>query len=132
MGSNKIYLLKDGKIEELDGIDDEDVEFAGAQLEKSYFKLLEEKAGINNQTSKLEIINTSSKNRCTYVINGIAKDVYTTPGVIAVNLGSEAYFVDENGWLIKKFTSSQEIRNIVISNKIAGIVYGDKIKILGL
>ena len=51
---------------------------------------------------------------------------------IALNLGSEIHFVDTNGWLIKKYTSNQEVRKIVISNEVAGIIYRNKIELIKL
>ena len=67
-----------------------------------------------------------------YIINGIAKEVYTQDGIIAVNLGTEIYFVGENGWLIKKYTSNQEIKDVVVTKNIAGIVFRDKIEFISL
>ena len=128
----EVFSLKNGSVNKLAEINANDVTFSGIKLSKSYFKITEDKFGINNQTSKLEIFNTSNKRKSEYLIKGIAKDVYVQNGVIAVNLGTEAYFVNENGSLIKKLTSSQEIKRIVVSNNIAGIIYRDKIEFLGL
>lgn len=127
-----VFSLKNGSVNKLAEINAKDVTFSGIKLAKSYFTITEDKFGINNQTSKLEIFNTSNKRKSQYVIKGIAKDVYVQNGVIAVNLGTEAYFVNENGGLIKKLTSSQEIKRIVVSNNIAGIIYRNKIEFLGL
>lgn len=132
IGDSKIYRLKDGKIEELSNIDSDNITFAGIQLEKSYYKIIEQMQGINNQHSTLEIYNTNNKKSSVYTINGIAKEVYSQNGVIAVNLGSEVYFISENGWLIKKYTSSQEIKEIVVADNIAGIVYRNKIQFINL
>lgn len=128
---NKVYLLKNGNVETIADIGKE-VSFAGIQLSKSYFKYIEEKFGINNQTSRVQIFNTSNKRTSEYVINGIAKEVTAKDGVIAVNLGTEAYFINESGFLIKKYTSSQEIKDIVMSNNVAAILYRNKIEFLGL
>ena len=127
-----VFSLKNGDVNKLAEINANDVTFSGIKLSKSYFTITEDKFGINNQTSKLEIFNTSNKRKSQYVIKGIAKDVYVQNGVIAVNLGTEAYFINENGGLIKKLTTSQEIKRIVVSNNIAGIIYRNKIEFLGL
>ena len=128
---NKVYLLKNGNVETIADIDDS-VTFAGAKLSKSYYKVIEDKFGINNQNSKLEIYNTSSKKASVYTVKGVAKEVISKDGVIAMNLGTEAYFINESGFLKKKYVSNQEIKNIVISNNIAGIIYRNKIEFLGL
>ena len=128
---NKVLLLKNGNIETLAEIDSS-VTFTGAKLSKSYFKVIEDKYGINNQNSRVEIYNTSSRKVSTYTIKGVAKEVTSKDGVIAVNLGTEAYFISESGFLKKKYVSNQEIKNIVISNNVAGIIYRNKIEFMGL
>lgn len=132
MCDKEIYLLKNGNLEKVADLSESKATFAGIKLSKSYFKVIEETRGINNQISNLEIYNTTNNNSYMYTINGIAKEVYSKYGTICVNLGSEVYFINEVGWLIKKYTSSQEIRNIVMSNNIAGIVYRNKIEFISL
>ena len=124
--------MKNGSLEKIADLSESKVTFAGIKLSKSYFKVIEETHGINNQISNLEIYNTTNNNSYMYTINGIAKEVYSKYDTICVNLGSEVYFINEVGWLIKKYTSSQEIRNIVMSNNIAGIVYRNKIEFISL
>lgn len=129
---NEIYALKNGSMSVLKDYSNENVSFVGIDLDKSYFELSEDKFGINNQNSNLEIHNTTNTNSYSYMIQGIAKDVCARGGVLAVNLGTEAYFLNENGWLIKRYSSSQEIKGIVFSNNIAGIIYRNKIVFLSL
>lgn len=129
---NKIYTLKNGGINLISEFKDNDVTFMGVDLSKSYFKVRETTYGLNNQNSDIEIYNTSNNKMSKYNVQGIAKNVSAKSGVIAVNLGNEAYFIGENGWLIKKYTSSQEINDIVVSNNIAGIIYRNKITFVGL
>lgn len=132
MCDEKIYSLKDGKLNSISDISKENITFAGIKLSKSIFRMVEEVNGINNQNTNVEINNTSNNNSYLYIINGIAKEVYSQDGVIAVNLGSEVYFISENGWLMKKYTSNQEIKSIVISRNIAGIIYRNKIEFISL
>lgn len=132
MMNTQICSLKDGNINVITSLQDSSTTFAGIKLNKSFFKVIENIQGINNQTSNIEIYNTSSKSSHLYIVNGIAKEVYSTEGVIAINLGTEVYFINESGWLIKKYSSHQEIKNIVISENIAGIVYRNKIHFINL
>jgi len=132
MSDKQVYSLKNGNLELLSNLDETNITFAGIKLAKSYFRVVENVQGINNQNSNVEIFNTSNKNSYLYTINGIAKEVYSQDGVIAVNLGSEVYFITEHGWLIKKYTSNQEIKKIVVSNNIAGIIYRNKIEFINL
>jgi hypothetical protein len=129
---NQIYTLKNGGMNLIADYKDSNTSFVGVDLAKSYFKVNETTYGLNNQNSDVEIYNTSNNKMSKYSVQGIAKKVYAKSGVIAVNLGTEAYFIGENGWLIKKYTSSQEIKDIVMSNNIAGIIYKNKITFVNL
>ena len=51
---------------------------------------------------------------------------------IAINLGTDIYFINTKGWLKKKYSANEEIRNIIVSDRIAAIVFRDKIEILVL
>ena len=51
---------------------------------------------------------------------------------IALNLGKEVQFIDNNGWLAKKFIGKQEVKSVLVSNKIGIIVFKDKISIVNL
>ena len=52
--------------------------------------------------------------------------------MIVINLGTSALFINDNGWLVKKYESSQEIQEIVLCNSVAGIVSKNKIEIISL
>ena len=62
----------------------------------------------------------------------IAKEIYTYENILALNFGTELHIINTNGWLMKKYISDQEINQVVISNKIVGIIYRDKIEIIDL
>ena len=128
----EIYVLKNGNMQTVTSLDQSNITFAGVKLSKSYFKVIEDIQGINNQNTNIEIHNTANNNAYLYTINGVAKEVYSQNGVIAVNLGTEAYFINETGWLIKKYTSTQEIKKIVVSSNIAGIIYRNRIEFIDL
>lgn len=60
----------------------------------------------------------------------IPKSICTYKDIVAVNLGTEVVFVRTNGWLSKRYKSSREVQNIILSNSLAGIVYKNKIEIV--
>ena len=62
----------------------------------------------------------------------LPKDVKTYENVIAINLGTEVDFVGSNGWLVKKYTSSRNIKDVIICGNLAGIIYKDKIELINL
>ncbi len=133
MTESQILSLKNGAISVVEDFSkSNNTTFAGIRLSKNYFKIIENMNGINNQTSNVEIHNSNGKGTAVYTINGIAKSVYSKEGVIAVNVGTEVYFINEKGWLIKKFTSNQEIKDIVLADNIAGVICRNKIQFIGL
>ena len=92
----------------------------------------EKQTGEYASNSYVNIINTNTNKIRIYETEEIAKEVYTYENVIALNFGTELHIVNTNGWLMKKYISAQEINRVVISNKVAGIIYRDKIEIIDL
>ena len=56
--------------------------------------------------------------------------MYAYNNIIGVNVGAEIYFINTNGMLIKKYTSKQEIANVILSDELGVIIYKDKIEII--
>lgn len=67
-----------------------------------------------------------------YTASGAIKDLKTCGSNIALNLGSQIDFINTNGWLIKKYVSEKEVKDIVLAEGIAGIVYKNKVEIANL
>ena len=128
---DSINIVKDGYEQELIKKEDE-ATFVSGNLGNSIAYIKEEQRSAFNSSSTLNIVNTSSKQTYKYNFGEIAKEMYTTGNVIGINIGTEIYFVKTNGMLIKKYTSNQEVRKIVISNEVAGIIYRNKIELIKL
>ena len=133
MYDDSICSIENGETKELFKLeeDGQKISFADIELNNFAFRIIE-KSVLLSTDSTVELINTSSKKVNIYTLDSVVKEVYTYDDVVALNLGSEVHFIGTNGWLIKKYTSSQEVRNIVINNNFAGIVYRDKIEIVEL
>jgi hypothetical protein len=106
--------------------------FAGIDLINNIYEVEESATGISSQTTKPTILNTGNKKRYVYSVDSIAKDTLSAGDIIAVNLGTEVYFVDTRGWLKKKYQADEEIRDVVLSERVATIVFRDHIEILVL
>lgn len=132
MCDNGIYSLSDGNIEQITNFDDQNKKysFAGINLSNTIYEIEELSDGISNQSSNVLLINSSNKKVKTYSISGIAKETASSDDNIAVNLGTEVYFINSRGWLIKKYIATQEVEDIVVSDRVAAIVFRDKIEIL--
>lgn len=116
-----VNLLENGK----------KISFSDIELKNSAFRITEKNSLLSTE-STVEIINTATKKTHIYTIDSVVKEVYCYDEVIALNLGSEVHFIGTNGWLIKKYISSQEVRKIIVNDNFAGIVYRDKIEIINL
>ena len=106
--------------------------FISGNLSNSVAYIDEEQKGIFDSSSILNIINTQNNQIHTYNFEEIAKEMYTYDNIIGINIGTEIYFVNTNGMLVKKYTSNQEITNVIMSNEIAIAIYKDRIEIIKL
>lgn len=133
--NDRIDTIKNDKVVTIKRLDnkEEKVSFSNIELKNSVYRVLEKTTGFFNSNSTIEITNTSTNKENIYLIDAIAKNVYSNENIVAVNLGTEVHFINaNNGWLIKKYNSKKEIKNIVLTGKIAGIVYNDKIELIDL
>ena len=111
---------------------DDTMTFLSGNLKNNIAYIKEEATGLFNSNSVLNIINTSNNQHTTYNFDEIAKEMYTYGNVIGINIGTEIYFVNTNGMLIKKYTSNQEITDVILSNELAIIIYKDRVEIIDL
>lgn len=134
MCNDGVWILADGNKDKI--IDYKEnlskISFGGIQLNNAAFRVEEIIYGALNQASNVEITSTVSNRKSVYTINGAAKEVKTKDNIISVNLGAEVYFIRTNGWLAKKYISTQEVKSTENSGEIAAIIYRDKIEFLGL
>ena len=132
MYDNSIHCIHNENDEELFNFDDGNkVVFADMEMGSYAFRIIEKSILLSTE-STVEIMNTSNKKINIYTVDSVVKEVYTSDNAIALNLGSEVHFIGTNGWLIKKYTSSQEVRKIIMNSNFAGVVYRDKIEIIEL
>ena len=87
---------------------------------------------IVNSDYLLKIVNVENKKENTYLVKNTIKTMKCNENVIALNTGTEVEFVGTNGMLIKKYTSSKNIKDIILTKKIAVIIFKGKIEILSL
>ncbi len=112
--------------------DDRKITFGGAQLTNCIYRMVEESTGPFTANTNVEIYNIATQKESTYLVEGVVKHVANYDNIMALNLGSEVDFINTSGWLLKRYTSSQEVRNIVICDGIAGIIFRDKIELVNL
>ena len=131
MYTNKINVIKsNGTEEQLTDLNN--CIFASVDLSNSILTVKEKSSGLFNSVTTINIINTYNKNTIEYNTDSVSKELYTKGSVIALNLGNQVEFINENGLLLKRYNANQEVTNIVISDSIAGIIYRDRIEIVNL
>ena len=132
MYDDSVHVIKNNEDTKVADINSSGMTFYSIELNNHLVGTVESTSGLLDTQTSVQIINMDNQIQSTYNFNGVTKELYSYGNKIALNLGSEVHFIETNGWLIKKYTSSQEIRKIVITDEIAGIVYRDKIEIVNL
>ena len=123
---NSLTLTLYNKIIEFD----QNAQIADINL-KSYFLRAEEiSTGLFSARTDIILTNILTNTENTYTVESAVKDITCNEQISAINLGTEVHLINLNGWLEKKYTSTQEIKDIVLGTSVAGIVYRDKIKII--
>lgn len=83
--------------------------------------------------NELDIVNPFNVDKTiVYNLKDSAKSICTSRNVIAVNVGNEIDFIDRSGILIKKYTSLKNVKDVIVGENIAGIVYKDRVEIVNL
>ena len=126
---DSIKVINSNNIEEKLKID-KNCSFSSCDLNNSFAYINEQNSGIFNSKSVLNITNTLNGQNKIYNLSEVIKEMYAYNNIIGVNVGAEIYFINTNGMLIKKYTSKQEIANVILSDELGIIIYKDKIEII--
>ena len=129
---NGLGVIKDQTYREVIKIDNEKITYIANDFNNHVAYVDEENTGLFKAQSNVHIVNTSDYQEKIYKMDYVAKDIYANDNVIAINVGTEIYFVDTNGWLIKRYTANQEITNVKFSESLATVIYKDRIVIIDL
>ena len=127
-----LKVIKNEQCTEIINTQNEKISFIANDLKNQAVYVEEERLGLLKTEIHIHILDTFSNKEITYNLTEIAKEIYTNDNIIAINTGTEVYFINSSGWLIKKYTERQEITNIKFSNDLATLVYKDKIIIIDL
>ena len=119
MYDEHIDVLRDGENAELFNLTNEDIIFADINLSSKITKINKIMDGPFNSRTEMQIVSSSNTNDIIrYEIDNIPKNLYVQGNMIALNFGTNVMFVNQNGWLVKKYESKQrEIQNIVIGTR---------------
>lgn len=129
---NGLGVIKDNTYKEVIKIENDNITYIANDFNNNVAYVEEESTGLFKTQSNVHIINTSDFQEKIYKMEYAAKDIYAKDNIIAINIGTEIFFLDTNGWLKKKYTSNQEITNVKFSESIATIIFKDKVIIVDL
>lgn len=105
-----------------------DIEMTGvmAVLEK-------QSSGLFSYEYDLKLISLTSSEENLYILDSaLPKTVVANEKLIILNYGNEVDIVNSKGTLKKNYVSNQQIKDVVVGKNIVGIVYKDKIKVVGI
>lgn len=133
MYDKHIDILKEGQNTELINFDNERLLFVDINLSNKFLKIAQINNGMFNSEIEMQIVNSSTQSINTYKIENTPKKVYAHDNMIVVNLGTSVLFINDSGWLVKRYQSNkEEIQKVVFCNNIAGVICKDRIKIISL
>lgn len=132
MYNDSIEVLQEQKSSELFGFENRKTTFMTIELNNRIAILEEKTTGEYTSDTYVNIINPENKREIQYITNGVVKSLHTSNKRIAINTGSELHIISTNGFLIKKYISSTEINDIVMTDSLVGVIYRDKIQIINL
>lgn len=133
MYDDSIHIITKNKSEEkVSNFSEKNVLIADIHLQNHYVQAIEQTTGLFSSKTQLIISNVQNKNNNIYSVNRVVKEMKVYKNIIAINTGTEVHFINTNGWLVKKYVSSQEIQQIVVGDTVAGIVYRGKIEIVDI
>ncbi len=90
-------------------------------------------SGLLSVDYRVRILNLPAKTEKLYFQDlSLINSLKTSDSNIGLNFVNSVQILNKSGWLSKRYTTNKEIKDIIISDGIAGIVYKDKIEIIGL
>ena len=134
MYDKHIDILKDEGNKELVNFANDDVLFSDINSTSKITEVIKESNGFLNSSIKLKLINNNNiEDIKTYEIESTPKKVYVQGNMIAINLGTSVIFINDNGWMVKKYKSNkEEIQDIVMCDDVAGVISKDRVNIVSL
>lgn len=137
---NRLLCMYDDRIEvineNVDGaetlLQNSNATFASVNLNNGFVYVTEEVKGLFKSKSTIYFQTKQGNKSSQYEIQEVAKEIYSCDNIVAVNVGLDTYFINDNGWLVKKVSSKQEITNILFSGNLAVIVFKDRLEIIKL
>lgn len=109
----------------------EDTLFLDINIDDNISLIQKQSSGLFSYDYDLKFIKTNSSSENIYILeNKLPKQIIADYDSIALNYGNSVDIISKSGWLEKTYTSNQQIKDLIVGDKIVGIVYKDKIEII--
>ena len=90
-------------------------------------------SGLFSYDYQMRTINTLNNSNSLFILsNSMPKTIECISDKVCINYGNEIQIINKKGWLLKRYIPHSEIKQIIIGNNIAGIIYKDEIDIISI
>lgn len=105
--------------------------FIDINLKEGVAIIDKQSSGLFSYEYEMTIKNPHTKSDSLFILDSdLPKTISVSGNVMALNLGNEVKIVNSSGWPLKNYTSSKQIKGLVVGDSIAGIIYKNKIEIV--
>lgn len=129
--TNSVVCVSSNSEKEIYAITD-DTCFVDNQVSGNLAVLEKQSSGLFSYEYNLKFIgiNSNSENLCT--LNNLPSGMKSSQKLVGLNYGNEIDIVNLNGTIKKNYKSSAQIKDIAVGDSVIGIIYKDKVGILGV
>ncbi len=132
MFDSYIQKITTSSDERLYDITDENI-FLDINLGDNIVIVEKENSGLFSHQYQMNIKSTTGKSDKLYILEkDVPKELALTRNLICIRLINEVSVINPSGWLIKRYTTDREMQNMLLGDSILGIVYNNKIEVIGL
>ena len=90
-------------------------------------------SGLFSYDYQMRTINVLNNSNSLFILsNSMPKTIDCVSNKVCINYGNEIQITNIKGWLLKRYTPHSEIKQIIIGENIAGIIYKDEIDIISI
>lgn len=132
MYDDSVHKLADEQDEKILDFSESEAVTVAVNLNDYIMYTVEKTINLISTNTQVVLMNINTQKQNVYTIDSTVKSIKAYGSNLAFNTGTEVQFISTNGWLQKKYISSQEIKDIVLADQLAAIVYKDKIEIVKL
>ena len=126
-----VYVYNKDNEEEIYQIGD-NTSFVDISLKNCIAYIGESSKNMKNSDNTICFKNTENKSLKTYYLKGAVKGLYCKKDLAVINFGNEIEVINTGASLIKRFDTTQNVKDIVLGEGVVGIVYKNRVEILGL